>query len=37
MATTASFNDMLKAYMPYELLQEEMKKRNYFWNKVEKD
>lgn len=37
MATTASFNDMLKRYMPYELLVEEMKKRSYFWNKVDKD
>jgi len=34
MATTANFNAMLKRYMPFELLVEEMKKRNYFWNKV---
>lgn len=37
MATTASFDSMLKRYMPYELLVEEMKKKNYFFNKVEKD
>lgn len=37
MATTASFDSLLKRYMPYDLLQEEMKRRNYFWSKVEKD
>lgn len=37
MATQASFNDMLKRYMPYSLLEEEMKKRMFFWDKVEKD
>ena len=31
------FNDMLKVFMPFDLLNEEMKKRNYFWNKVPKD
>jgi hypothetical protein len=36
MATTASFNDMLKAYMPYSLLMEQMKRRNWFWSKVAK-
>lgn len=36
-STTATFNDMLKEYMPYELLVEEVKRRNFFWNKVEKD
>lgn len=35
--TTASFNSMLKTYMPYELLNEEMAKRNYFWQRVKKD
>jgi hypothetical protein len=34
--TTALFNNMLKRYMPYELLVESMKKKNYFWNKVNK-
>lgn len=37
MTTTASFSTMLKEYMPYELLMEEMKRRNFFWNKVNKD
>lgn len=36
MATTATFNDMLKKYMPYELLKERMEKRNYFWSQVAK-
>lgn len=36
MATTASFNDMLKRYMPYELLVEQMKKQNWFWSKMAK-
>lgn len=36
MATTDNFNEMLKEYMPHELLVESMKKRNYFWNKVSK-
>lgn len=37
MATTESFNSMLKRHMPYQLLVEEIKKKNYFWNKVKKD
>jgi len=37
MATTETFSSMLKRYMPYQLLVEEMKRRNYFWNKVSKD
>jgi len=37
MSTSASFNNMLKRYMPFNLLVEEVKKRNYFWNKVAKD
>lgn len=37
MATSQNFNDLLKRYMPYEMLQEEMKKRNYFWKNVKKD
>lgn len=36
MATSANFNDILKRYMPYELLVEEAKKMNYFFNTVEK-
>lgn len=36
MATTSSFDAMLKRYMPYELLVEELKRQNYFWNKVKK-
>jgi len=35
--TDAQFNSMLKDYMPYELLSEEMKERNYFWGRVGKD
>jgi hypothetical protein len=37
MATNSSFDALLKRYMPYELLVEEMKRKSYFWNKVEKD
>lgn len=37
MATTTTFNDMLKKYMPYNLLKEEIEKRDYFLSKVEKD
>ncbi len=37
MSTTASFSAMLKRFMPYQLLEEEMKKRMFFWNKVQKD
>lgn len=36
MATTVTFDNMLKDYMPYSMLMEEMKKRNYLWNKVTK-
>lgn len=36
MATNATFNDMLKKYMPYSLLQERMERRNYFWSQVAK-
>lgn len=35
--TTANFNELLKRYMPYELLMEEAIKRDYFLTKVEKD
>lgn len=35
--TNADFNNMLKDYMPYELLFEELMKRDYFLSKVEKD
>lgn len=35
--TDQSFNNMLKRYMPYSLLDEEMKKRNFFYNKVKKN
>lgn len=37
MATTQSFNNMLKKYMPYNLLMEELIKRDYFLMKVKKD
>jgi hypothetical protein len=33
----ADFNNMLKRYMPYQLLDEETKKRSWFWGKVMKD
>jgi hypothetical protein len=36
MATDATFNDMLKRYMPHELLVEEFKRNNWFWSKVKK-
>lgn len=36
MASNASFDAMLKRYMPYELLVEEMKRKNYFWGKLKK-
>ena len=36
-ATNTLFNDMLKKYMPYELLFEETMKRDYFLSSVEKD
>lgn len=35
--TTPSFNDMLKDYLPYDLLMEEMLKRDYFLSKVDMD
>lgn len=35
--TTRSFQDMLNEYLPNELLKEEMIKRDYLLNKVEKD
>ena len=37
MSTDTSFDSMLKKYMPYALLREEMTKRDYFLSKVEKD
>lgn len=37
MASTRSFQDMLNQYLPYELLKEELIKRDYLLNKVEKD
>jgi hypothetical protein len=33
----ATFNDMLKAYLPIELLQQELMKRDYLLSKVMKD
>ena len=33
----ATFNDMLKAYLPIELLRQELMKRDYLLNKVMKD
>lgn len=35
--TTANFNELLKRYMPYTLLMEEIVKRDYFIQKVDKD
>jgi hypothetical protein len=35
--TTANFNELLKRYMPYDLLMEEIVKRDYFIQKVDKD
>lgn len=37
MATTVTFNDMLKKYMPYNLLREEIVKRDFFLMSVQKD
>jgi hypothetical protein len=37
MATTTSFSAMLNDYLPNELLKEEFIKRNYLYQKVEKD
>lgn len=37
MSTQTSFDNMLKKYMPYSLLREEMEKRDYLLTKVEKD
>ena len=35
--TNQTFNSMIKKYMPYQLLNEEFKKRMFFWKKVKKD
>lgn len=37
MATTRTFQNMLNEYLTYDLLKEEMMKRDYILNKVEKD
>jgi hypothetical protein len=37
MSTTTSFDNMLKKYMPYQLLREEMEKRDYLLGKIDKD
>jgi hypothetical protein len=37
MATTRSFQDMLNEYLTYDLLKEELVKRDYVLNRVEKD
>ena len=37
MSTLTKFDAMLKKYMPYQLLEEELTKRDYFLTKVEKD
>ena len=37
MATTRTFNDMLNEYLNYDLLKEEMTKRDYVLKRVEKD
>lgn len=37
MSTERSFDNMLKEYLPYQLLREEMTKRDYFLSKVEFD
>lgn len=36
MATTQNFTALLRDYMPYNLIKEEMAQRNYVWNKVKK-
>lgn len=37
MATTRTFNDMLNEYLTYDLLKEELVKRDYVLTKIEKD
>jgi hypothetical protein len=37
MATQVSFDNMLKQYLPYSLLKEEMEKRDYLLTKITKD
>lgn len=37
MATTATFSGLLREYMPYEMLYEELEKRNYLIGKIQKD
>lgn len=37
MSTLRSFDNMLKEYLPYQLLREELTKRDYFLSKVEMD
>lgn len=37
MSTAVSFDNMLKKYMPYKLLEEEMTKRDYLLMKIDKD
>lgn len=37
MATTRTFNDMLNEYLTYDLLKEELVKRDYVMTKIEKD
>jgi hypothetical protein len=36
MATTQNFTALMRDYMPYNLIVEQMRKRNYIWNKVKK-
>jgi hypothetical protein len=37
MATLRSFDSMLNEYLPYDLLREELVKRDYLLTKIEKD
>ncbi len=35
--TSENLNDMLREYAPHKIIKDEVKKSNYFWNKVKKD
>jgi hypothetical protein len=37
MATTATFSTMLQEYFPLKMLSEELKRRNWMWQNIEKD
>ena len=34
---TENFEEMLKEYQPHKLIEDQMKKTNYFWSKIKKD